>query len=101
MKKYTVKYDYEKNNYFAISTAEEIVDYLNSEEYDDLDTAISDEVDRKLIYYDDQWEMMRAYQTPQDANYNMALEMFVEELYSIIEEEELEEELVEEIEDER
>ena len=31
----------------------------------------------------------------------MALEMFVEELYSIIEEEELEEELVEEIEDER
>ncbi len=101
MKKYTVKYDYEKNNSFAIITAEEIVDYLNNEEYDDLDTAIMEEVDRKLIYYDDQWEMMRTYQTPQNANYNIALEMFVEELYSIIEEEELEEELVEEIEDER
>lgn len=101
MKKYLANFNYEKNNSFAISTAEEIVDYLNNEEYDDLDTAIMEEVDRKLIYYDDQWEMMRVYQTPQNANYNMALEMFVEELYSIIEEEELEEELVEEIEDER
>lgn len=101
MKKYLANFNYGKNNSFAISTAEEIVDYLNNEEYDDLDTAIMEEVDRKLIYYNDQWEMMRAYQTPQNANYNMALEMFIEELYSIIEEEELEEELVEEIEDER
>ena len=97
MKKYSANFNYEKNNSFAINIAEEVVDYLNNEEYDDLDTAITEEIDRKLIYYDDQWEMMRAYQTPQDANYNMALEMLVEELYSIIEEEELEEE----IEDER
>lgn len=45
--------------------------------------------------------MMKTYQTPQDANYYTALEMFIEELYSIIKEEEIEEELNEEYEEER
>ena len=95
MKKFEVNYDYSKNNSIAIDTAHDIVDYPNNGEYDNLDTAISEELDRILIYYDDQWEMMKTYQTPQDANYYTALEMFIEELYSIIKEEEIEEEIEE------
>ena len=92
MKKFKVNYDYSKNKSIAIDTAHDIVDYLNNGEYDNLDTAISDELDRILIYYDDQWELIKTYLLPRDANYDKALEMFIEELYSIIKEEEIEEE---------
>ena len=101
MKKFELNYDYSKNKIFAIETAREIIEILENGEYDNLDTALNETIDRKLIYYDDQWEMMKTYQTPQDANYYTALEMFIEELYSIIKEEEIEEELNEEYEEER
>lgn len=93
MKKFVVNCDYAENSELAISTAKDIVEYLNNGEYTDLDTAITDELDRILIYYDDQWNLMKTYQTPQEANYNEAVEMFMNELYSIIDEEEIEEEL--------
>lgn len=95
MKKFVVNYDCMTNSDLAIFTAKEIVEYLNNGEYTDLDTAIVEELDRKLIYYDDQWELMKTYQTPDEANYNAAVEMFMNELYSIIDEEEIEEELEE------
>lgn len=95
MKKFIVNCDYTKNSDLAISTAKDIVEYLNNGEYTDLDTAIVEELDRKLIYYDDQWELMKTYQTPDEANYNAAVEMFMNELYSIIDEEEIEEEIEE------
>ena len=93
MKKFVVNCDYAENSELAISTAKDIVEYLNNGEYTDLDTAIADELDRILIYYDDQWELIKTYQTPQEANYDAAVEMFMNELYSIIDEEEIEEEL--------
>lgn len=100
MKKFVVNCDYAENSELAISTAKDIVEYLNNGEYTDLDTAIADELDRILIYYDDQWELIKTYQTPQEANYDTALEMFMSELYSIIKEE-IEQEIEEEQEEER
>ena len=97
MKKFVVNFDYAENNDFAIETAKEIVEYLNNGDYTDIDTAISEELDRKLIYYDDQWKMIQTYQRPHEANYDTALEMFMSELYSIIKEEEIEQEIEEEL----
>ncbi len=95
MKKFVVNFDYAENNGLAISTAEDIVEYLNKGEYTDLDRAIYETVDTKLIYTNDRWDLMKTYQTPDEANYDAAVEMFISELYSIIDEEEIEEELEE------
>ena len=91
MKKYVVNYDCMANSDLAIFTAKEIVKSLNDGNYTVLDTAIEEAVDRTLTYYDDQWELMKIYQRPKEANYDEAEELFVQELYSIIDEEELEE----------
>ncbi len=93
MKKFVVNFDYAENSGLAISTAEDIVEYLNKGEYTDLDRAIYETVDTKLIYTNDRWDLMKTYQTPDEANYDAAVEMFMNELYSIIDEEEFEEEL--------
>lgn len=93
MKKFVVNFDYAENSGLAISTAEDIVEYLNKGEYTDLDRAIYETVDTKLIYTNDRWDLMKTYQTPDEANYDAAVEMFMNELYSIIDEEEIEEEL--------
>ena len=95
MKKFVVNFDYAENSGLAISTAEDIVEYLNKGEYTDLDRAIYETVDTKLIYTNDRWDLMKTYQTPDEANYDAAVEMFMNELYSIIDEEEIEEELEE------
>ena len=95
IKKYELNCDYSENTTFAIDIANHIVEYLNNGEYDDLDTAIMQELDSKLIYYDDQWELMKTYQRPENADYQQAVEMFITELYSIIAEEEVEEEIEE------
>ena len=95
MKKFVVNCDYTENSDLAIRTARDIVEYLNNGEYTDLETAINEEVDRQTIYYDDQWELMKTYQRPENADYQQAVEMFITELYSIIAEEEIEEEIEE------
>ncbi len=83
MKKYYVDYGCE-NTSFAIRTAEEIVQWLNYGDYDNIDDAIQQTAESKTIYYDDQWEMMKTYQRPCEADYNEAFNMFIEELYSLV-----------------
>lgn len=61
-----------------------------------MDRAIYETVENNQIYYTDQWELMKTYQTPTTANYSEALEMLISELFSIIAVEEVEEELDEE-----
>ena len=90
MKKYYVDYGCE-NTSFAIRTAEEIVQWLNYGDYDNIDDAIQQTAESKLIYFDDQWEMMKAYQRPDEADYNEAYCMFLNELYGIVKEEDDEE----------
>lgn len=87
MKKFVLNYD-EKNNDLAVSIAEKIVDCLNDGEYCDLETAICYELDIALMYYEDQWELLKTYQKPYNANYNVAFEMLIDEIHSVIEESE-------------
>lgn len=37
----------------------------------------------EFIYYDDQWQIMKYYQRPEDANYNEAMELFYNDLLDI------------------
>lgn len=57
------------------------------EGYECLADALNDE----LIYTEDQWTIMKEYQSPEDANYDMAYMLFYEDLslhyYEIITEE--------------
>lgn len=53
-------------------------------EYEDLGDLISDSMGRDLIYYDDQWELMKAYQNPDEANYRKALELLYDDIYEIL-----------------
>lgn len=70
----------------AIDVAQSAVDEYNAGNYDDIDTAIFEEVDRALIYYDEQWQIIMHYQTPVEANLNEAIQQFIEEVQSIVEE---------------
>ena len=86
MDKYIVIKDHYKYSNFAVDLAINIVDSLNAEEYDDIEDAIYEEVDRALIYYDDQWELLKVYQTPETANYDKAVEELIDDLFNLIEE---------------
>ena len=93
MTKLVLKHNYADNNDFAISIAKEVIETLNNEEHDYSSLSMSDELyteisyvlEAKLIYNDDRWEMMKIYLNPEDANYEEALEMCMDEVHSIIE----------------
>ena len=62
----------------------------DAENIDDAFEALSDALNDELIYTADQWTIMQEYQTPDEANFNDAYEMFYDDLcrhfYEIVEE---------------
>lgn len=89
MKKYVVNYDSVENNAYAIMFAKEFVEELNGgcyDDYEDLSEALWEALEARLIYCDDRWDMMKAYQKPEESDYNEALNMCYDEIYRIIEE---------------
>lgn len=52
---------------------------------------LTDALDDELIYTEDQWTIMKEYQSPEDANYDEAYRLFYEDLsahyYEIVTEE--------------
>lgn len=67
----------------------------DAENIDEAFESLYDALNDELIYTADQWTIMQEYQTPDEANYNEAYEMFYEDLcrhfYEIVKEEEEEE----------
>lgn len=58
----------------------------NMAEYtNDPHEAIMDAVNDGLIYTSDQWEVMKAYQNPQNANFDEAVEEFMNDLNDCVE----------------
>lgn len=53
------------------------------EDWDNLDEEIYSAIDAGLIYDADQWEIMKNYQRPSEADFNSAVELLTEDLYSI------------------
>lgn len=82
--KYEIKY-FHYNHMLAIETAQEICDMMNDGEYDDLEEAIYSQLnEHTLIYYDQQWQILKDYCTPQNANFTQAFIEFYDEIFSII-----------------
>ena len=60
--------------------AEAIIERMEAPTEEELQQAIDD----SLIYYDDLWEIMKYYQTPEEANFNEAMEEFYGDLVEIL-----------------
>ena len=67
--------------------ASEILDRAGDDDREDVDASekVIDALNDSLIYYDDQWEVMKAYQNPEEANFQNALDEFLNDLLSVIE----------------
>ena len=67
--------------------ASEILDRASDDDREDVDASdkVVDALNDSLIYYNDQWEIMRAYQSPTEANFQNALEEFLNDLLSVVE----------------
>lgn len=65
-----------------------VIDRIDIEELGDDGLDIRDEVysnvDDSLIYYDDQWCVMKFYQTPNEANFDEAVEQLVDDCVEIV-----------------
>lgn len=68
----------------------------DAENIDEAFECLADALNDELIYTADQWTIMQEYQTPDEANFNDAYEIFYDDLckhfYEIVKEEEEEEE---------
>lgn len=60
------------------------IDFENINE-DNIDDYVWNEIDNSLIYTEDQWTVMAHYQSPEDANFNEAMDEFTEDIRSIVE----------------
>ena len=67
--------------------ASEILDRAGDDDREDVDASekVIDALNDSLIYYDDQWEVMKAYQNPEEANFQSSLDEFLNDLLSVIE----------------
>lgn len=76
----TILYDrFEFYSYELRDLAENVLSRMESPD-DSLYACMDDE----LIYYDDQWTMIKAYCTPQEANYDYAWACFYDDLTGAI-----------------
>ena len=65
----------------------DVIDRINFEDVneDNIDDYVWQEIDNSLIYTADQWTVMAHYQSPEDANFNEAMDEFTEDIRSIVE----------------
>lgn len=50
------------------------------------DDALMEELDNSLIYYEEQWEILKEYSTPMTANWDEAMKLYLDDIYSCINE---------------
>lgn len=60
------------------------IDDIYIEDEDELYDAIQDAIDDALIYTEDQWNIMKQYQSPQDANWSDAVDEFFNDVSAIV-----------------
>lgn len=71
-----------------LDIAADIVDRVNFDNIteDDAYEEVWQAIDDGLIYSEDQWEVMKHYQSPDEANWESAIEEFSSDIASIVEE---------------
>lgn len=71
-----------------LKIVEDVIDRVDFEEVNE-DTIYDiayQEIDDSLIYTEDQWEVMKHYQSPNEADFDSAMEEFTNDIIAIIEE---------------
>ena len=65
----------------------DVIDRIDFEDVneDNIDDYVWQEIDNSLIYTEDQWTVMAHYQSPEDADFNEAMDEFTEDIRSIVE----------------
>lgn len=90
MKSFTVKdLDRELRKVFGFSDvnniASGVIERIDFDDEDlDIDEALLDAINDYIIYYDDQWEIMKFYQNPTEANFSEAIEEFYSDCYNVV-----------------
>ena len=65
--------------------AEAIIERMEEyEEEEEMEEALQNAMDDELIYTEDLWTIMAYYQTPQEANFSEAMELFYGDLLEIL-----------------
>lgn len=85
MKKYVLKIDSSSFD-IAVNIANSAVDEYSLGNYNTIEEAIHGEIDSRLIFDSEKWEILQNYQRPEEANFSEALEKLISEIYEIIEE---------------
>ena len=78
-------FDYSGDFYFLDIVAEVIdrIDGIEELDDDDINDEVYSSIDSTLVYYDDQWHIMRHYQTPAEANLDEAIDQLAEDCVEI------------------
>lgn len=96
-----LKLEWSPNTYCRLAEdfAYNFVEEWNNGNWEDSDwhDALMEDLDNDLIYYESQWNILKEYCTPQEADWNTAFECYLDDIYSCISEVEEEEEEEEEI----
>ena len=92
MRKYSINSNYREYADIVVATAEEIVDSLNDGTYQDAADAIFAVAIKRMATCQDRWRLLMTYQMPQEADYNKAWHTFLDDLFSIIDVQEIENE---------
>lgn len=77
--KYNFKFEYlagMSNTTYQI--IHDVINGLNDRTYENIMDAIYDVLDRDLIYYRDQWNIMEDFQLPSEACYEKAVEYLID-----------------------
>lgn len=77
---YTVDFDF-------LDIVANVIDRIDDIEElgdDDINVEVYSSIDDELIYYADQWRIMRFYQTPGDANLDEAIDQLAEDCVEIV-----------------
>lgn len=61
-----------------------VMDIINRMDGDYSDDSITSAIDNGIMYYSQQWIILQHYCNPQDANWNTAIEYFLNDIYSIV-----------------
>ena len=75
---------WDKFNLKVCEVAEAIIERMEEVSKDEIEDELQYAMDLELIYTEDQWSIMAYYQTPQEANFNEAMEEFYNDLLDIL-----------------
>ena len=87
MRKEVLRY-FERATDEFFDLADDIIDRIDEDDFINGDSyeAVWEAIDNGVIYYDDQWEILKHYCNPTDADWDYAIEEFANDIADIAQE---------------